>query len=113
MLEKEDLQALRAIMREEIDAKLSPIQTQLDRVEDRLGHVEDRLGRVEDLSTRTALTIENEIRPAIGKLADGHELLLQKIDDLARKDEVEDEMTLFRTVLAAHSRDIAQLKKAQ
>ncbi len=106
MLEKEDLQALRAIMREEIDAKLSPIQTQLDRVE-------DRLGRVEDLSTRTALTIENEIRPAIGKLADGHELLLQKIDDLARKDEVEDEMTLFRTVLAAHSRDIAQLKKAQ
>ena len=81
-----------------------------------LAGVKGQLSKVEDLATRTALTQENVIQPAIDALVEGQELTHQMLKELATKGEIEDlrdQLQILRTVVAAHSREIEALKKAQ
>ena len=119
MLEKEDLQALRAIIKEEI----TPIQAQLDRVEDQVSKMQDQVTQVQDqvtqvqeLATRTALKLENVIEPAIDAIIEGQELTHDRMKELAGNDEVDSlrgELRVLKRVVAEHSREIEALKKAQ
>ena len=112
MLEKEDLQALRAIIKEEI----TPIQAQLDRVEDQVSKMQDQVTQVQELATRTALKLENVIEPAIDAIIEGQELTHDRMKELAGNDEVDSlrgELRVLKRVVAEHSREIEALKKAQ
>ena len=81
-----------------------------------LEEILNRVVKTEEAVHKTNLIIENQINPAIDALAEGQDLTHQMMKDLATKDEVEDlkqEMRLIKTVVAAHSREIEALKKAQ
>ena len=69
-----------------IDNRLDKVEQRLDKVEQRLDGVESRLDRLEKDVTWMRLEIENDIKPNIQKLADGHALLWET---MATKEQVE------------------------
>lgn len=82
----------------------------------RLDSMDGRLDKMQDQITRTNLSIENEIWPAIQAIGEGQELTHQMMKDLASKeevDEVEANYRMLRTIIAQHTREIERLKKAQ
>lgn len=63
--------------------------------------------------TRVAVTQENVVIPQIKLLAEGHELLLQKLARKERVEALEDDVALLKSVIKTMSERIAQLEKAQ
>ena len=62
------------------------------------------------------LSIENEIKPDIRSLAEGHETILDKLDSLAavsRVEALETDVALLKQVIRSLSQDLAELKRAQ
>ena len=123
MLDKEDLQAISQLMdvklasfAQQIDARFDAQDKRFDRIEARLDNLEKQQASTLELATRTALTQENIVLPAINALVEGQEMTHQMIKQLATKEEVQDvrdQLQVIKTVVASHSRDIEQLKKAQ
>ena len=98
MNEEQLLKAIGQMM----DKKLDPIKEDITELKDRTSRMES--------------TIENTILPAIDALVEGQDLTHQMIRDLATKDETEElrqEVRILKTAVAAHSREIEELKKAQ
>ena len=63
--------------------------------------------------TRVAVTQENVVIPQIKLLAEGHELLLQKLARKERVEALEDDVALLKSVVKTMSERIAELEKAQ
>lgn len=63
--------------------------------------------------TRVAVTQENVVIPQIRLLAEGHEMLLQKLARKERVEALEDDVSLLKSVVKAMSERIAVLEKAQ
>lgn len=73
-------------------------------------------GDISDLRTtvtRVAVTQENVVIPQIKLLAEGHELLLQKLARKERVEALEDDVALLKTVVKTMSERITELEKAQ
>lgn len=63
-----------------IDDRLDGIDDRLDGIDERLDGIEDRLGAVENDVTDIKLTLENEIKPNISRIAEGYTLLEERLD---------------------------------
>lgn len=63
--------------------------------------------------TRVAVTQENVVIPQIKLLAEGHDLLLQKLARKERVEALEDDVALLKTVVKTMSERITELEKAQ
>lgn len=63
--------------------------------------------------TRVAVTQENIVIPQIKLLAEGHDLLLQKLARKERVEALEDDVALLKTAIKAMSQRITELEKAQ
>ena len=94
----EELQAIGALM----DQKLTPLREELAQVKQEVAQVRGLL--------------ENDINPAIDALVEGqeltHDLMRYKVD----RDEVTpimNQISALKQAVAAHSREIEKLKKAQ
>ena len=62
------------------------------------------------------LSIENEIKPDIHSLAEGHTAILDKLDSLSavsRVEALETDVALLKQVIRSLSQDLAELKRAQ
>ena len=70
-----------------IDARLDKVESRLDKVESRLDKVESRLDKVESDIKDIKMTIENEIKPAISIIAEGHLNLDRKLDNIIKMNE--------------------------
>lgn len=80
--------------------------------------LEEILKRVistEETLHKTNLHIENEIWPAIQKLAEGHELILERMDDKVerRTEQLQSQLDVHQAAIMRIDREIQELKKAQ
>lgn len=63
--------------------------------------------------TKVAVTQENIVLPRLQALYEGQQDLRDTLAPKSRMEAMEDEIALLKEVVRTHSRDIAELKKAQ
>ena len=76
MLDTKDIEILKNLLEEVVGDRL-------DKIEVRLENVEARLDKVEADILNIQTTIENELRPNITIIAEGHLSLIKKFDEIA------------------------------
>lgn len=103
------IQADQAQMKEEISGMKGEISGMKGDISGMKGDISDLRTTV----TRVAVTQENVVIPQIKLLAEGHDLLLQKLARKERVEALEDDMALLKSVVKAMSERIAELEKAQ
>ncbi len=61
------------------------------------------------------LLLESEIWPAIQKLAEGHDMILERIDDKIerRTEQLQDQIDVHQAAIIRINREIQELKKVQ
>lgn len=74
--------------------------------------MKDDISGLRQTVTRVAVTQENVVIPQIKLLAEGHDLLLQKLARKERVEALEDDVALLKTVIKAMSQRIESLEKA-
>lgn len=64
---------------------------------------------------KLGMSIELEIKPDIQKLAEGHELILERIDEKIadRTEDLQDEIDVHSAAIKRLNRELRELKKAQ
>lgn len=87
----------------------------LEEILARMTKTEAALEKLQKQQTRTAATLEGFVLPAIQKLAEGHELILERIDEKItdRTERIQEQVDVLNVVVKYHSEDINKLKKAQ
>lgn len=87
----------------------------LEEILARMTKTETIIEKLQKQTTRTAATLEGFVLPAIQKLAEGHELILERIDDKItdRTERLQEQVDVLNVVVKYHSEDINELKKAQ
>jgi len=65
---------------DKMDDCFDGIDDRLDGIDDRLDGIEGRLSDVENDVTSIKLTLENEIKPNISRIADGYSMLEERLD---------------------------------
>ena len=115
MLEKEDLQALRAIIKEEIDASEQRMTQRMDQQrKDIMSDVSTMMSQQrKDIMHDVAVLIDAEVKPQFNLLAEGHQTLLDTLAPKNRVEALEDEIVFMKSVIKALAQDIQELKKAQ
>ena len=63
-----------------IDERLDRMDERFDRMDERFDRLEGRVDKLEESVTGLQLAVENEIRPSIQVLAEGHMMLNEKLD---------------------------------
>ena len=126
MLEEKDLQAIAQMMKgleTRIDQKLKPIQEDIsglksgqEAMRTEISGIKDRLDRVEDRAQQTAVLLEADINRKLDLLFEGHDAIMERLDQLAAKSELEllrSDMDMMKLAMRSMSQEIAELKKAQ
>lgn len=64
---------------------------------------------------KNTITIEHQIMPAIQKLAEGHEMILERIDNKIerRTEQLQDQLDVHQAAIMRINREMQELKKAQ
>ncbi len=101
-----------------VEMKADMVEMKADMVEMKADMVEmkAKLEEVDQRSIRTQVLLETEIQDKIQLLFDGHELIKEKLDELAPKsrvDDLEDDVAMLKDVVKLMRLEIAELKKAQ
>lgn len=92
-------------MLENLTGKVAQIQQEQKQMQTDMSQMQTTL-------TRVAVTQENVVIPQIKLLAEGHDLLLQKLARKERVEALEDDVSLLKTVIKAMSQRIENLEKA-
>lgn len=102
MLDVKDIEILRNVIGEVVDARIEKIDAKLEKIENRLENVENelevvknRLKKIETDISNIQSTIENELRPNITIIAEGHWMLNTKLDEVFKMRD-EHELILIR-----------------
>nr|WP_326184616.1 hypothetical protein [uncultured Oscillibacter sp.] len=99
-----------------VDSRLDAVDSRLDAVDSRLDTMDSRLDGLELEITKTNLTIENEIKPQIGILAEAVQGINAKLDAMPTAEDLEitnSRIDTLEAIVKRLSRDVANLKKAQ
>ncbi|MDO4745111.1 MAG: hypothetical protein Q4B18_00995 [Bacillota bacterium] len=67
-------------MEDRLTTRLDKMDDRFDGIDDRLDVIEGRLSDVENDVTSIKLTLENEIKPNISRIADGYSMLEERLD---------------------------------
>ena len=101
----------------ELLAEIKATQEKHGKILERHGEILERhdatLASLQKTVTRVAVTQENVVIPQIKLLAEGHDMLLQKLARKERVEALEDDVALLKTVIKAMSQRIEELEKAQ
>ena len=92
MLEKQDLQAIQAI----IDASEKRMTERIDASENRV-----------------MAYIENAVMPNFKLLAEGHQTLLETLAPKSRVDNLEEDVVFLKSIVKSLMQEVSELKKAQ
>ena len=120
MLDEKDLQAIAQLM----DAKLAPINDRLGVLEAVQAQMQADLTGVKATQTQmqdeihlTNVRIELDIGKRLDALAEGQDVIMERLDALEKvKEKVEkisDKVDVIHAVVAQHSEDIVDLKEAK
>jgi hypothetical protein len=82
-------------------------------VEEQLTDVKNRLTNVETLTTQTALTMENELKPNIILIAEQHTTLVDNYNTISKRvDKNEADIDIVKMHIKKIDIDVQELKKA-
>lgn len=112
------LQAMRQMMEEVV----SPIYERMDRMEaeftslkEEVASVKEEVSSVKALTTKTQITLENDIKPKINLLFEGQITLQNRFSQLDRMEEILRELRYdvqdLQHIVSWHSNDIRWLKR--
>ncbi len=87
------------------------IMERFDALEKRMDRMQDEL--LQDTMHNVQVILENTVNKQLQLLIEGQQTLLQTMAPKSRLEALEEEVILLKEVLRAHSREIAELKKAQ
>lgn len=126
MLEQKDLQAIRAIMKEETDSVRQDLRQEMAAMEDRLDtkmdarlkDMEDRLDTKiaetgQDIMRNVSVLMEQEFRPQFNLLAENQQIILEKLAPLDDLEVLETRVSALEAMVKKINRELAQLKKVQ
>jgi len=65
---------------DKVDERFDKLEGRMDKLEGRMDKLEGRVDKLEGSVTHLQLVVENEIRPSIQILAEGHMMLNEKLD---------------------------------
>lgn len=117
----ENLELLQA-MRQMMEEVVSPIYERMDRMEaeftslrEEVSSVKEEVASVKALATKTQITLENDIKPKINLLFEGHITLQNRFSQLDRMEEMLRELRYdvqdLQHIVSWHSNDIRWLKR--
>lgn len=117
----ENLELLQA-MRQMMEEVVSPIYERMDRMEaeftslrEEVSSVKEEVSSVKVLATKTQITLENDIKPKINLLFEGHITLQNRFSQLDRMEEMLRELRYdvqdLQHIVSWHSNDIRWLKR--
>ena len=98
---------------EKILAMLEQHGKMFEQMNARMDQMQTDMGQMQTTLTRVAVTQENVVIPQIKLLAEGHEMLLQKLARKERVEALEDDVALLKAVIKTMSQRIADLEKAK
>lgn len=98
---------------EKILSMLEGLTGKVDQLQVEQSRMKEDISNLRQTVTRVAVTQENVVIPQIKLLAEGHELLLQKLARKERVEALEDDVALLKSVVKTMSERIAELEKAQ
>ena len=87
----------------------------LEAILERQIRTEEAVHRTEEAIHKTNLHIETEMWPAIQKLAEGHDMILERMDDKIerRTEQLQDQLDVHQAAIIRINREIQELKMAQ
>ena len=90
-------------------------QELLQAMRDMIVPLQTQMTRVEEAVHKTNLHIESEIWPAIQKLSEGHDMILERIDEKIerRTEQLQDQLDVHQAAIMRINREIQELNKAQ
>ena len=90
-----------------IDKRLDGIDERFDGIDERLDGIDERLDGIDERLIRVEASLDHEIRPAIQLLAEGHALILERLDDKidAKTEKLEWRVDAIEEVLKQHLRE--------
>lgn len=117
----ENLELLQA-MRQMMEEVVSPIYERMDRMEadftslkEEVASVKEEVSSVKALTTKTQITLENDIKPKINLLFEGQITLQNRFSQLDRMEEMLRELRYdvqdLQHIVSWHSNDIRWLKR--
>ena len=65
---------------DKVDERFDRLEGRMENLEGRMENLEGRVDKLEESVTNLQLVVENEIRPSIQILAEGHMMLNEKLD---------------------------------
>lgn len=119
----EELQAIGQLLDTKLDAlegrmnrRFDAQDQRLDTQDRRFDAMDRRMEAMHTQITRVQGLLENDVSPALDAIVEGQELITDLLKEKADRDELNalrDQVVALKTVVAAHSREIEKLKKAQ
>lgn len=100
-------------MLSEMKADISDLKDEQARMRADMGQMQADMGQMQTTLTRVAVTQENVVIPQIKLLAEGHEMLLQKLARKERVEALEDDVALLKAVIKTMSQRITDLEKTK
>ena len=104
MLEEKDLQAIAQLM----DAKMSAMEDRLD------AKIDIKLAEArQEIMKGVSVLMEQEFRPQFNLLAEGQQIILEKLGPLEDLEVLETRVSALEAMVKKINRELAQLKKVQ
>lgn len=85
----------------------------LDAMRQMLEPINTRLERLENETQGIKVLLDTEIRRDIKTIAEGHQVILDRLPEAAELETIETRLSAVEVVVKKHSKDIQDLKKAQ
>ncbi len=101
---------------EAMRTEISGLKSGQEAMRTEISGIKDRLDRVEDRAQQTAVLLEADINRKLDLLFEGHDAIMERLDQLAAKSELEllrSDMDMMKLAMRSMSQEIAELKKAQ
>ena len=119
------LQAMRQMMEEVVspiyermdrmEAEFTSLREEVSSVKEEVASVKEEVSSVKALTTKTQITLENDIKPKINLLFEGHITLQNRFSQLDRMEEMLRELRYdvqdLQHIVSWHSNDIRWLKR--
>lgn len=103
-------------MLEKHSEMLEALTEKVDRHGEQLTRLEERVEKIDERSQRTAVLLETEVERKLNLLYEGHDAIMESLDQLASKDRVEaleSDVSVVKDVVRQLRKDVNDLKKAQ
>lgn len=92
---------------------LQAMQKMLEPIRSDIGEISSRLEKLEGDTQGIKVLLDVEIRRNIKTIAEGHQVILDRLPDADEMEAMEARLSAVEVVVRKHSKDIQNLKKAQ